>query len=85
MSTVPDEGLAGTTNGELVVAEPLGFELFITIDQGLAYQQNLSGREIAIFVLRPKSSRLVDLLPLVPECLMRMQAVGPAKLVVITS
>jgi len=84
-STVPDEGPAGISNGELLAAaERLGFELLITIDQGLAYQQNLAVRTIAILVLQPKASRLVDLLPLVPECLARVQSLRPGELVVIT-
>jgi hypothetical protein len=82
--TVPNAGLAGVKNGELLsAAERLGFEIFITIDQGIAYQQNLSGRRIAILVLRPKTSRLVDLLPLVPECLAQMQTVASGDLRII--
>jgi hypothetical protein len=33
------------------VAEEAGFDLFITADQELTYQQNLTGREIAVLVL----------------------------------
>jgi hypothetical protein len=85
-STVPDEGLAGTKNGELLAAaERLGFNVLVTIDQGLAYQQNLAIRTIAILVLRPKSGRLIDLLPLAPECLARIESVRPGELIVITS
>ncbi len=52
-TTAPRAGLAGTTNGDLLsAAERLGFELFVTIDQGLAYQQNLSNRKIAVLVLQ---------------------------------
>jgi hypothetical protein len=41
-------GWAGIKNGELLkLAEPL-FDLFITSDQSLRYQQNLGGRKIAI-------------------------------------
>ena len=72
--TVPSVGLAGTKNGELLAAaDRLGFDLFITIDQGIVYQQNLAGRKVAILVLQPKTSRLVDLLPLAPECLAQMR------------
>ena len=39
-------------NGELLdAAEAAGFGLFLTTDQNLRYQQNLSGRTIAIVVL----------------------------------
>ena len=39
-------------NGELIQrAEESGFEVFVTSDQNLSYQQNLSGRRIALLVL----------------------------------
>jgi len=66
--TVPEAGLAGKKNGVLLeLAEKAGFEIFITMDRGLEYQQNLAGRCIAILILRGKSNRLADLLPLVPD------------------
>ena len=41
--TVPEVGLAGRKNGELLsLAEQDGFEVFLTLDKGLQYQQNLA-------------------------------------------
>jgi hypothetical protein len=41
--TVSELGLGGTKNGELLrLAEENGFDVFLTLDQGLTYQQNLS-------------------------------------------
>jgi hypothetical protein len=37
-------GLAGLKNGELIAAEKARFEVFLTVDQGIEYQQNLTGR-----------------------------------------
>jgi hypothetical protein len=38
--TVPEAGFAGKKNGELLVlAEEQGFEIFLTLDKGVAYQQ----------------------------------------------
>ena len=72
--TVPEAGLAGRKNGFLLdFAEKAGFEIFVTMDRGLEYQQNLEGRSIAILVLRGKSNRLADLLPLVPDLLRAMK------------
>src|ERR1017187_4384692 len=49
-------GLAGRKNGFLLdLAEKAGFEIFVTMDKGLEYQQNLEGRSIAILILRGKS------------------------------
>ena len=43
-------------NGELLAAaEGNGFEVFVTTDTNLAYQQNLSNRKIAIVVLSTTS------------------------------
>jgi len=43
-STVPEAGLAGKKNGALLgLAEGAGFEIFVTMDKGLEYEQNLAG------------------------------------------
>ena len=68
--TVPEAAFAGKKNGALLgLAESAGFEIFVTMDKGLEYEQNLAGRSIAIVVLRARSNRLADLLPLVPDLL----------------
>ena len=46
------QGWSGLKNGALLsTAEQAGFDLFITADQELSYQQNLTGRRIAVLVL----------------------------------
>src|SRR5579863_1676290 len=46
------QGWSGLQNGALLdAAEQAGFELFITADQALSYQQNLTGRKMALVVL----------------------------------
>lgn len=80
--TVPEAGLAGQKNGRLLsLAETAGFELFVTMDKGLQYQQNLTGRRIAILVIRAKSNRLTDLLPHLEECRSMMSAIQPGDLI----
>ncbi len=79
--TVPEEGLAGKKNGELLtLAEQSGFEVFLTLDRGLEYEQNLQGRIIAIVLIRAKSRRLVDLLPHGPEILRVLRSIRPGEL-----
>ncbi len=57
--TVPEAGLAGRKNGLLLsIAEADGFDLFLTMDKGVRYQQNLAGRAIAILIARARSNRL---------------------------
>ena len=49
--TVPDAGFAGKKNGDLLsLAEHSGFEVLLTMDKGVQYEQNLSGRRIAIII-----------------------------------
>ena len=56
MSTAYELGWATLKNGELLaVAESNGFEVFVTTDTNLAYQQNLSNGKIAIVVLSTTS------------------------------
>ena len=78
---VPDEDWAGKKNGELLtLAERSGFQVFITIDRGIEYQQNLEPRSIAVLLIRTKSNRLVDLLPHVPEVLKVLGSLQPGQL-----
>lgn len=46
------QGWSGLKNGALLAAaEEAGFDLFITADQEISYQQNLTGRRMAVLVL----------------------------------
>lgn len=75
-------GLAGLQNGELLIAaETAGFDVFLTADQGIEYQQNLAARKIAIIIFRAKSNRLKDLLPLVSACLASIDSIQPGQIV----
>lgn len=52
VSTAYERGWASLENGALLVAaEADGFEVFVTTDQNLPYQQNLTQRRISIVVL----------------------------------
>ena len=80
--TVPEAGLAGTGNGQLLdVAEERGFDVFLTIDRGLEYEQDLSTRSIAVMIIRVKSNRMRDLSPHVPACLTALASIKPRQLV----
>jgi hypothetical protein len=82
--TVRYAGMAGMKNGELLdFAEINKFDIFLTVDQGIEYQQNLSGRKIAIVILAGKSNRLRDLLPLVPACLEVIESIKPSQIATI--
>jgi uncharacterized protein DUF5615 len=80
--TVPEAGWAGRKNGELLsLAENAGFQVFVSLDQGIEWQQNLTGRNIAVILLRAKSNRLADLIPLTEKILMSLSSIEPGLLV----
>jgi hypothetical protein len=80
--TVPDAGWAGKKNGELLsLAGQAGFEVFITLDRGIEYEQNLSAHNIALIFLRAKSSRLADLIPLASAVIAALEPIGPGQAV----
>lgn len=56
VSTAFEQNWSTLKNGELLdVAESAGFDVLITTDMNLRYQQNLAGRQIAIVVLTTPS------------------------------
>jgi hypothetical protein len=46
----------------MLLAEGHGFGVFVTMDKGVEYEQNLGGRTIAIIIRRAKSNRLLTFL-----------------------
>ena len=70
-------GWSSVKNGDLLRrAAAAGFEAFVTPDQNLEYQQNLSRVGFAVVVVRARSNRIEDLVPLVPRLL---EVLGTAK------
>jgi predicted nuclease of predicted toxin-antitoxin system len=69
ISTVQQRGWAGLKNGELLrVAADAGFEVLVTADRNLQFQQNLSQSRLGIILLVTPSNALEDLRPLVLNC-----------------
>jgi hypothetical protein len=64
--TVHQMGWAGIKNGELLTRAADAFDIFVTIDGNLPFQTKVADLEISVLVLRGRSSRLADLLPLIP-------------------
>ncbi len=67
--TAPEMGWASKRNGELLALAVGQFDVFLTADRNLSYQQDLSSFDIAVVVLVARSNRLDDLRPLVPRVL----------------
>ena len=69
VSTARQMGWSTIKNGELLALASREFDVFVTVDRNLSFQQNLPGFAIAVIVLRARSNRLADLKPLVAELL----------------
>jgi hypothetical protein len=63
-------GFGGKKNGELLaLAEAAGFDVLITVDRSIPFQQNLTNRRIAVLIINVRSNRLEGLLPHMSACL----------------
>ena len=81
--TVQELGWAGTKNGDLLRLATLHFDAFVTVDQGLTFQQNLAttlgGSRLRIVVLHAVNNRLDALRPLVPALLEALRSLQPGE------
>jgi predicted nuclease of predicted toxin-antitoxin system len=82
--TVREAGFDGKTNGELLALAESLFDVLITIDRNIRYQQNLTGRDIAILVLCARSNDIVDITPLVPKALGTLGVLKPGQVAEVT-
>ena len=69
VKTAHQMGWASIENGELLALAERSFDVFVTVDRNLSFQQNLASYSIAVIVLRVKSNRLTELKSLVPQLL----------------
>lgn len=71
--TVRDKGWLGQKNGALLALMAAdGFQLFVTVDRNMPYQQNLDKLPIPIFVLCAKDNRRETLAALIPKIFSRL-------------
>jgi hypothetical protein len=65
--TVPQMGWAGVKNGRLISLAEKEFDVFVTVDQNLSFQQKLSKFDIAILILSAPTNKLAVLKLLIPR------------------
>ena len=71
-------GWAGLQNGALLrSAREAGIDALVTADRNMEHQQNIARSGVALIVLHARSTRLADLLPLVPALLAALPLVRP--------
>ena len=75
--TVEDVGLKGLKNGELLRAAAEEFDVLITVDRRMQFQQNLLKLDLALVILVAKPCRYVQLkllMPMILDCLKTIKA-----------
>ena len=77
VKTARQMGWSTIKNGELLKLAEKEFQVFVTVDRDLSFQQNVPAFAIAVIVMRAKSNRLSDLQPLVPELLAAIPTAKP--------
>ena len=79
--TVQEVGHSGKKNGELLSLAEGKFDVFVTLDKNIQYQQNLAGRKIAILLIGAKSNDMDDILPHLPACLVALESIRPGQVI----
>jgi hypothetical protein len=74
VKTARQMGWATIQNGALLTLASQHFDVFVTLDRNLSFQQNLDSFSIAVVVLSAKTSRLSDLKPLIPKLLVAIES-----------
>ena len=78
--TVQRAGWSGVKNGKLLALAGTKFDVFLTMDSGLEFQQNLSTLPIAVLITEAVSNRMEHLEPLVPAILKALNHLSPRTL-----
>ncbi len=75
-------GLKSRKNGELLnAAEAAGYDVLLTVDQALPYQNNFTGRRMSVLAVRSKTNQIEDLLPLVDLILAALKVLSSGEIV----
>ena len=81
VKTVAEMGWSGTKNSALLRLAAAEFNVFLTVDQGMPYQQILPGGDLALVIVRAPSNNIDDLRPRMPEVLRVLETIQPGQVV----
>jgi hypothetical protein len=76
--------LSGKNNGKLLQLAQVEFDVLITMDKGIEYQQNISKINLAIIILSARSNRYADTAPLIPKVNQVLRTIQPSQVVHVT-
>ncbi len=80
VASVPRLGWQGVKNSELLGRAQGRFDVLVTMDSNLEFQQNIAGLELAVLVITAQSNRMVHLRPLVAGILTALETIRPGEL-----
>ena len=81
VKTVAEMGWAGTKNGALLQRAASEFDVLLTVDQGILYQQNLAGLPLALIIVKAPSNDIKDLRHKMPKVLQMLTTIQPGQVV----
>ncbi len=84
VQTVREMGWDGIRNGKLLSLAEQQFDVFITVDRNLSFQQNLRNFSVAVMILHAQSIRLVHTRPLMSKVLAQLPGIQPGSLTIIS-
>jgi len=77
-------GFKSKKNGELLLAaERAGYDVLLTVDQGIPHQRGSANRKLSIILLRAPTNQIEDLLPFVDAILNALTTIAPGQIVAI--
>jgi predicted nuclease of predicted toxin-antitoxin system len=85
VASVQRNGMDGLKNGALLSRAAAEFDVFVTMDGNIAFQQNYAQLPLRIVALRAPSNRLADTEPLMPRLLLLLPALRPGTLTVLAA
>jgi len=80
VSTVVEAGYGGLRNGVLLRAASENFDVLITVDRNIPFQENVGSLQIAVLRIMSRGITYADLKPLVPEVLAALSTIKPGEL-----
>ncbi len=84
VQTAQEEGWSAFRNGDLLRRASAAFDVLVTIDQRMRYQQNMRRVSIGVVVVEVPDTRLSQLRLLLPELREAIERVQPGEVIVVT-
>jgi hypothetical protein len=80
VDTVSGRGWSGIKNGELLRRMSGQYDVLVTMDRSIEFQQRIPTLPFGIILVRARSNRMEDLRPLVPSILSALDAIKPGRI-----